>query len=353
MPLSIEAPYLLFLGDCRDLLEAKTALGLRDWCPERCLGVYGLHEDVVNLGLPRLSPTEAVARGAKSLVIGVANHGGRLPDAWIPALLTALDAGLDVVNGLHTRLNTVAPLVGRALAIGRRLIDVRHWHPEPLPFGTGQPRPGKRLLTVGTDCMAGKKYAALAITRALHARRVNATFRATGQTGLLISGTGVAIDALPVDFLIGTVEWLTPAADPDHWDIVEGQGSLLLATSLATLGLIKGVQPDVLIMCHDPSRAFAHGTALPLPSVRDTLDLVLYFARRLKPNARCGGLCLNSSQFSDSDWHRLRAQYAADYGLPVCDPLRDGVTPLVDYFLRDDPSPPSAKATDGSPLAPF
>ncbi len=331
--LSIQAPYLLFLGDCQDILEAKTAIGLRDWCPERCLGVYALSENAPDLGLPRLKPKEAVLLGAKSMVIGVANHGGYLPTHWLNELASALDAGLDVVNGLHTRLHDFPALVERAVETGQRLIDLRHWRPPNLPFATGRARSGKRLLTVGTDCMVGKKYASLALTKSLKTRRVPVDFRATGQTGMLISGEGIALDALPADFVIGGVEWLTPAAADDHWDIVEGQGSLLLTTSLVTMGLVKGAQPDILVVCHDPHRTHAHGVGLPLPTLRDTLDMTLYFARRLNPKARHGGICLNSSRLDEAAWQNLKDEYTEIYGLPVCDPMREGADVIVEGLL--------------------
>ena len=240
-------PYLLFLGDATSLLDCKTAAGLRDWCPADVVWQYGLPACGVDLGLPALTPIAAAARGARSLVIGVAPTGGAIPPAWWPTLFAALEAGLDLVSGMHTRLGDIPGLGAEARRLGRTLFDVRH---AGRFFGaaTGLKRSGRRLLTVGMDCAIGKKYTALALTRDLRARGCVATFRATGQTGIMIAGGGVAIDAVVADFISGAAEWLSPANVADHWDIVEGQGSLFHpAYAGVTLGLIHGTQPDALV----------------------------------------------------------------------------------------------------------
>ena len=224
--LQLPYPYLLFLGDTTEPAFAKTAFGLRDWAPERCIGEWGVRSTAtVSTGLPRLSPKEARARGARGLVIGVANTGGVIGESWVPLLVEALEAGLDIVSGLHVKLDSVPALKAAAARYGRRLIDVRT-PPPNIPCGYRTKRPGKRLLTVGTDCALGKKYSALAIARAFKARGLAVDFRATGQTGILISGGGMPMDAVVADFEAGAAELLSPAADSAHWDVIEGQGSL-------------------------------------------------------------------------------------------------------------------------------
>src|SRR5262252_1005147 len=193
--LQLPTPYLLFLGDTTEPSFAKTAFGLRDWIPERCVGEWGCEAATVSTGLPRLTPREARARGARSLVIGVANVGGVIGERWVPLLIEALEAGLDVVSGMHAKLQDVPALLAAATRCGRRLIDVRV-PPPRIPVATGRKRSGKRLLTVGTDCALGKKYSALAITRAFAARGRAVDFRATGQTGILIAGGGMPMDAV-------------------------------------------------------------------------------------------------------------------------------------------------------------
>jgi uncharacterized NAD-dependent epimerase/dehydratase family protein len=203
--LNLPQPYLLFLGDTVEPGYAKTAFGLRDWAAERCVGEFALASATVTTGLPRLSPREAKAAGAQSLVIGVANSGGFIADNWIPALVEALEAGLDIISGMHVRLGDIPVLRRAAERSDRRLIDVRR-PPGGIPIATGFKRSGKRLLTIGTDCALGKKYTALAIARAFSQRGVNADFRATGQTGIIIAGGGIPMDAVVADFAAGAAE---------------------------------------------------------------------------------------------------------------------------------------------------
>src|SRR5690606_14085524 len=225
-PVALPRPYLLFLGDVTHPAYAKTGFGLRDWAGEHCLGEFSCEGATVTLGLPRLTPAEARARGARSLIIGVANSGGFIPPSWRGALLEALAAGLDIVSGMHVRLGSFPELADAAARLGRQLIDVRT-PPRGIPVATGRKRTGKRLLTVGTDCAVGKKYTALALHRAFTQRGVDATFRATGQTGILIAGGGMPMDAVISDFAAGAAEILSPDAADDHWDVIEGQGSIL------------------------------------------------------------------------------------------------------------------------------
>src|ERR1700690_871665 len=181
--LDLPQPYLLFLGDTTEKGYAKTAFGLRDWAPDRCVGEWSCAGATVTTGLPRLTPKEARARGARALLIGVANTGGVISDSWMPSLIEALESGLDIISGMHTKLNDTPQLKSVAERRGRRLIDVRT-PPRNIPIASGLKRAGKRLLTVGTDCALGKKYTALALTRAFTQRGVDADFRATGQTGI-------------------------------------------------------------------------------------------------------------------------------------------------------------------------
>jgi uncharacterized NAD-dependent epimerase/dehydratase family protein len=318
-------PYLLFLGDATDVAYAKTAFGLRDWAPERCIAEWGCDTATVSTGLPRLSPKEARIRGARGLVIGIANTGGVIGESWVPLLVEAVEAGLDIVSGLHVKLGSVPALAAAAARCGRRLIDIRT-PPPNIPCGTGSRRPGKRLLTVGTDCALGKKYTALAIARAFKARGRAVDFRATGQTGILICGSGMPMDAVVADFEAGAAELLSPAADPAHWDVIEGQGSLFHpAYAAVSLGLLHGSQPDVIVVCHQPGREFVLGHEdFALPSIPETIDLNLRLGRRTNAAIRCGGVSLNTSHLDLSAARELMAQQSARLGLPVADPMRPG-----------------------------
>ena len=318
-------PYLLFLGDTTEPAYAKTAFGLRDWVPERCLGEWGCDDATVTTGLPRLTPKEARVRGARGLVIGVANSGGVIGDSWLPLLVEALEAGLDLVSGLHARLNDVPRLKAAATRCGRRLIDVRTPPPD-IPVGTGRKRAGRRLLTVGTDCALGKKYSALAIARAFAQRGVSVDFRATGQTGILIAGRGMPMDAVVSDFEAGAAEILSPDAQADHWDVIEGQGSLFHpAYAAVSLGLLHGSQPDVFVVCHEPGRerVLGHEEYL-LPSLAETIELTVRLGARTNPAIRCGGICLNTAALEAASARALLAQEQARLALPVADPIRGG-----------------------------
>ena len=336
--LDLPKPYLLFLADIDDPRYAKTAQGLRDWVPEQCVGEWALPGNSLRLGLDVLEPAAAFERGARALVIGVAPVGGQLQPAWVPALVQALEAGLDLVNGMHTPLGAIPELAATAERCGRRLIDVRSPPPD-LPVASGKPRSGRRLLTVGTDCALGKKYTALALTRAFQARGVDATFRATGQTGILIAGQGMPIDAVKADFIAGAAELLSPAAHPEHWDVIEGQGALAHPGYAAvSLGLLSGSQPDVLVLCHahDRHHVSGYGPEFPLPPIESVIELHLAHARLRRPNVRFGGISLNTAGLAEREAERMMDELERRHNLPCADPLRGGprFQRLVDSCLK-------------------
>lgn len=322
---SLPYPYLLFLGDLREAVYAKTAFGLRDWAAQRCIGEFRLPECTVTTGLPALSPGEAQLRGARALVIGVANHGGIISPAWIPALLDALQSGLDLVAGMHIRLSENEHLAAAAARLGRRLFDVRE-PPRNIPIANGRKRGGMRLLTVGTDCALGKKYTALALTRAFKERGVAADFRATGQTGIMIAGNGIPIDAVVCDFVAGAAEMLTPDAAGDHWDVVEGQGSIFHPSYAGvSLGLLHGTQPDVIVLCHASDREHMLGLkGYPVPGLPEAIDLHLRLVRRTNPRVRCAGISLNTAGLGEAAARAKLAECSEALRLPVADPMRGG-----------------------------
>jgi len=332
--LQLSAPYLIFLGDVPSAVYAKTALGIVQWAPEKCLAQHRFPSCEIDTGLADMSIAEAAAAGAKSLVIGSAPVGGAIQANWIPSLLEAIAAGLDIVSGLHTKLNDYPELREAAKQHNVRLIDVRI-PPQGLPIGSGEKRGGKRLLAVGTDCSVGKKYTTLAIAKALKARGVNCDFRATGQTGIMISGSGIPIDAVVCDFTAGAAESLSPSNDADHWDIVEGQGSLFTpAYAGVSLGLLHGSQPDAIVLCHDPMREHIVGCPNhPIPSVQTCIDTNLLMARLTNPAVQCVGISLNTSAVPSEQRHALIDKIAQETGLPVVDPIVDGVEPILERML--------------------
>jgi uncharacterized NAD-dependent epimerase/dehydratase family protein len=321
----LPSPYLLFLGDTVEAGYAKTAFGLRDWVGERCIGEFVLPGGRVSTGLPSMVPAQAAVMGARGLVIGVANAGGIIPPAWIEGLVEALEAGLDIISGMHARLSDIPELKAASERTGRRLIDVRT-PPPGIPVGSGKPRSGRRILTVGTDCALGKKYAALAITQALKGRGLDVDFRATGQTGIMIAGAGLPIDAVVSDFIAGAAEMLSPAAAPSHIDVIEGQGSLLHpAYGAVSLGLLQGSQPDVFVVCHEPGRTEILGHAgHAVPSIEAVISATIALGRVTSPNIRCAGISLNTGKLSSEAAQAEIKAVAARLGLPTADPLRGG-----------------------------
>jgi uncharacterized NAD-dependent epimerase/dehydratase family protein len=329
----LRRPYALFVGDAADQLAAKTATGILYWRREWCLGQIRLTGCRASLDLPDITVADAAAMGAATVVIGVANAGGFIAEAWLDPLEAALRAGLDLASGLHEPLIAIPRLRQAAEECGRQLIEVRRPN-RTFAVGTGAPRSGNRLLTVGTDCSIGKMYTALAIEREMRMRGMKAEFRATGQTGIFIAGSGVSVDAVIADFISGAVEWLTPAAEPDHWDIVEGQGSLFHPSYAGvSLGLLHGAQPDALVLCHEPTRRHMRG--LPdraLPDVAACIRANEEAARLTNPRARCVGLAINTSALSREDGIAYCDMLADSTGLPCVDPLIEGVGHIVDQL---------------------
>jgi uncharacterized NAD-dependent epimerase/dehydratase family protein len=327
----LATPYLLFIGDAHDQLAAKTAAGIAYWRPEWCVGQLRLPGCNADLGLPDTTISAATAKGARTLVVGVANRGGVIAPTWIPTLVAALEAGMDLASGLHRRLSDVPDLREAASQLGRRLVDVRHPTQE-FEVASGEPRSGERLLTVGTDCSLGKMYTSLALEREMRRRGRKADFRATGQTGIFIAGEGVSVDAVVADFISGAVEHLAPANEPDHWDLIEGQGSLFHPSYAGvSLGLLHGAQPTALVVCHEPNRPHMRG--LPrykVPSLRACIDANLEAARLTSPDVRVVGISLNTSALDSSTAESVLRQTEDTFGVPAVDPVRGGVGAIVD-----------------------
>ena len=329
--IEIPSPSLLFLGDVSNPLDAKTAMGLRDWRPEGCVGQYRLPGCAVDLGLPDMSFSEAVAAGAHSVVIGVAPSGGALKAEWVSVLAEALRSGLSLVSGLHRKLSEESELVKAAAASGQQLIDIRV-PPASISIATGRQRSGKRLLMVGTDCCVGKKYSALSLHKALQGRGIAATFRATGQTGILISGEGIPMDAVVSDFLSGAAEMLTPDAASDHWDVIEGQGSLFHpAYAAVTLGLVHGSQPDAMVLCHGSGRTVIDEYEdYPVPDLRECVAQYEQAARVTNRQSSIVGISLNTRGLNATEALSACRDASILTGLPCVDPMRHALDSIID-----------------------
>lgn len=330
----IETPYLLYLGHSNDDVGIKTSRGLAVFRPDICVGEFRHDDCKLTLGLPRMDFAAARAAGARTLVLGIANAGGKLGDDLVGDALAAMEAGLDVASGLHQRLNADPRLAEAASRLGRTLHDVREPRPD-LPIGNGKPRAGNRLLTVGTDCSVGKMYTTLCLASALEKRGVPADFRATGQTGILIAGDGVPVDAVVADFISGAIEQISPARSDGGWDLIEGQGSLYHPSFAGvSMGLLHGAQPDALVLCHDPSRQHMRG--LPhyaLPDLAECLEANLRAGRLTNPDVRVVGIALNTSALPEDEAIALCARIEAEFDLPTSDPYRFGVETILDRLL--------------------
>lgn len=331
----IKTPYLLFLGDAHDHLAAKVAKGIRDWRPDFALGQYRLPDCNANLNLPDMTLEEAKEAGVETMVIGVANRGGVISDSWKKVMVDALEMGFDLASGLHKLLKDDETLRAAARKNGRKLFDVRIPQQE-YPIATGEKRSGKRCLTVGTDCSVGKMYTVLAIEKEMKQRGLNADFRATGQTGILISGAGIPLDAAVADFMSGAVEMITPNNDRDHWDLIEGQGSLFhVSFSGVTLALIHGGQPDALILCHEPTREHMRGIpGFKLPSIEEVRDTSLQMARVVNPKCEVVGVSVNTFHLGENEADAYLKEVEDRMNLPTVDPFRQGAGRLVDVLEK-------------------
>lgn len=331
----LQAPYLILIGDLNDLTYAKTGMGIVDWRPELVAGQLRFDGCTIDMGVPDMSVAEAAAAGVKSLLIGVAPVGGVVPDSWWASIEEAATAGLDIICGLHFKLSEFPDLVAAAKTSGANLIDVRN-PPKRLPVGTGIKRSGKRVLMVGTDCAIGKKYTALALERAMLQAGMKATFRATGQTGIMLAGEGLPIDSVVADFISGAAEMISPANLDNHWDVIEGQGSLFHpGYSGVSLGLLHGSQPDALVLCHDATRKAVSGWEhYPLPSIEDAIEQHLMMGRRTNPDIRFVGISVNTSKLPKEAREQYLTELSEQTGLPCVDCMIDGCGAIVERIQQ-------------------
>ncbi len=328
--IELRPPYLILIGDDDDPTYAKTGFGIVHWRRDRVAGQLRFEGCPIDLGVPDMTVAQAAAAGVRTLVIGVAPIGGIVPDSWWEVIVEAASAGLDIACGLHLRLADIPAVRDAAATSGARLIDVRV-PPAGIPVGTGKKRTGKRILTVGTDCAVGKKYSALAIHKALDDAGHKATFRATGQTGIMLAGSGIPIDAVVADFVSGAAEMLSPDNDEDHWDVIEGQGSLFHPGYAAvSLGLLQGSQPDAIVVCHDAVRSEIAGwPGYKAPSIPECIERNILLGQLTNPGIRCVGVCVNTSGLTDESRSAFLAAVREETGLPCVDPIIDGCDAIV------------------------
>jgi uncharacterized NAD-dependent epimerase/dehydratase family protein len=299
-------------------------------------------QDVLGFGgaIPVVgSMTEGLALGPTAVLVGIAPQGGRLPSDWRAWLGEALDRGCDLWSGLHTFLGDDPLLAEKARTGGRRIFDLRRPPPD-LPIAGGRAKEVHPLvvLTVGTDCNVGKMTAQLQLTRRLNDRGLRTRFVATGQTGIMIEGWGIAVDAVVADFIAGAAERLVLEGSRDaDVVLVEGQGSINHpGYSGVTLGLLHGSCPDALILCHQSSRQYIgdyrEAAWLRIPPLTEYIRLYETIGSAVHPT-KVIGICLNTYDLSDVEARRACDQAERATGLPATDPVRFDSGPLVEAVV--------------------
>jgi uncharacterized NAD-dependent epimerase/dehydratase family protein len=284
---------------------------------------------------------EGLALGPTTVLIGIAPKGGQLPAEWRAWLGEAIDSGCDIWNGLHNFLSDDPTLATKARAKGRTLHDLRR-PPPGLPIASGLAKAVDPLvvLTVGTDCNVGKMTAQLQLIRRLNDRGVRTRFVPTGQTGIMIEGWGIAVDAVVADFIAGAAEWLTLEGSKNaDVVLVEGQGSINHpGYSGVTLGLLHGSCPDAMILCHQSSREFIgdyrEAAWLRIPPLAEYVRLYESVAAPVHPS-RVIGISLNTYDLSDVEARRACDRAQAETGLPATDPVRFDSAPLVNAIADE------------------
>jgi uncharacterized NAD-dependent epimerase/dehydratase family protein len=331
--IELKTPYLIFLGEETRDGFAKTGFGIAEWRRSLCKGQMSLEGGTINLGLPSMTIKEAAEANVGSLIIGTASIGGGIPDAWIDTLEEALLKGIDIVAGVHSHLKDVPRLREAATRSGARLVDIRI-PPENIPVGNGKKRTGRRLLTVGTDCAVGKKYTALALEKDMNERGMNVDFIASGQTGIMIAGKGIPIDAVVTDFVSGAAELLSPDNDADHWDIIEGQGGLFHPGYAAvSMGLLVGSQPDAFVVCHEANRKHIEGwDNFVLPTIQEVIERTIQIGKLTNKEIRCVGVSVNTSQLKPEERENYLDNLSKQIELPCVDPLKSGTQKLIDLL---------------------
>ena len=347
--MSAETPRYLILADGDfDPETSKTANSVIRYQPDRVVAVLDrvtagkTAQEVLGFGgtIPVVgSIDEALALKPNAVLIGIAPMGGRLPADWRMWLADALDAGCDIVSGLHTFLNDDPLLAERARANGRTITDIRR-PPADLPVGDGAARltEAYRVLTVGTDCNVGKMTAQLQLVQGLKDAGLRTRFVATGQTGIMIEGWGIGVDAVVADFIAGATERITlKGAEDADVVLIEGQGSINHpGYSGVTLGLIHGCCPDGMILCHQPSRShigdYRDHAWLPIPPLADYVKLYEMLANAVHPG-KVIGIALNTYDLNEAAARAACEAATKETGLPATDPVRFGTGPLVDAVV--------------------
>ncbi|HEX8850392.1 MAG TPA: DUF1611 domain-containing protein [Gemmatimonadaceae bacterium] len=327
-------------------MTSKTANGCIRYSPERVVAVLDstqagkTAQQVIGFGgdIPVVATVEdGMRRQPNALLIGIAPTGGQFPEEWRPLMRAAISNGLEIWSGLHTFIGDDAEFAALAKRHGVAIHDLRK-PPEDLPVAAGRVRDvdATIVLTVGTDCNIGKMTASLQLRDGLRKRGCRVAFAGTGQTGILIEGWGISVDAVIADFIAGAAERLTiDAAKDADIVLVEGQGSLVHpGYSGVTYGLMHGSLPHAMIMCAQPSRTAINNQ--PWVKIPPLKDLIAFHERALEPlrPSTTIAVALNTFDLSEQAARDAIARAEDETGLPATDPVRFDPAPIVDAIER-------------------
>jgi len=322
--------------------KAKTAIGLLRYRRQDILALLdsttagATAESLLGQGgtLPVIARL-ADADRPDALFVGISPAGGRFPAEMRQALVDAVEAGIDVISGMHEFLTDDAELRTAAERTGSRLIDVRRNDYRETAVHAGFPKQNVRVHTVGHDCSVGKMVTALEVTNYLEAMGNDAKFLATGQTGMMISGRGVPVDCVVSDFVNGTIENLVKEHEHHDYLLVEGQGSIVHpAFSAVTLGLLHGCAPHGLILCYEAGRKTVknldHVPIRPLAELKALYETIA----SMRHPCEVIGISLNGLGLTPDQLVEEKGRISGEFGLPVCDVFHDGPSVLADAVLK-------------------
>ncbi len=334
---------MIVLTDGRtDLHTAKTAICVIRYRPEEVVAVLDREsagetcQELLGVGgeIPVVASL-AEAPEANTLLMGIAPPGGKIPEHWRPIVLEAIARKLSVVSGLHDLLKDDPQFVEAAAQHDVQLVDLRESDEHDVASCEGFREECLRLHTVANDCSCGKMVVAVEVAEGLNRVDVDAAFVATGQTGIMVAGSGCAVDRVISDFVSGAAEHLVLANQHHQAMVVEGQGSLFHPRySGVTLGLLHGIMPDGLILCYEMGREVIFGLErFPLPPLQKVIDFYKTAANVMHP-CRVIGVAVNGQRYSDDDVDAECERVGRELGLPACDVIRHGPGKLVDAALN-------------------
>ncbi|HZY09535.1 MAG TPA: DUF1611 domain-containing protein [Bacteroidota bacterium] len=326
-------------------LESKTANQAIRYIPDEIVGIIDSRhvgrnaQDILGFGgdIPIFADlTASMAREPNTLLIGIAPQGGRLPDSWRQILHQAIDNQLIIISGLHTLISEDPEFVRHAREKNVQFIDLRKIFPEYeiVAKGAWKTRRAKTILTVGTDCNVGKMTASLELHREFLRRGLKSDFVATGQTGILLSGKGIAIDHILSDYVAGAIELEVEKSvkEGNEYIHIEGQGSLThQGYSSVTLGLMHGVMPDAMIMVHHPAR-HVDDYGFPIDDVKCLISLHESILAPFK-QSKVVGIAINTINMKSNQVESIKRELRSQTGLPVGNVLTPEVSMLADALL--------------------